>query len=233
MSKKSVVLKVTGQLFLDQDTKQLDRVAADALAQQIKDLEKEFSFGVVMGGGAFFRGNQHNNINLRPNTAHTIGICATVVNSLMLYDIFTQHDINCTILSALDGSFAGLPASQITIDQALHNKQTIIFSGGTGNPYVSTDTSAIVRAKQINASQVWKLTNVSGVYTADPQNNPQAEFIAQLSHQDALDKQLHFMDYTALILAKQEHITIRVFNAFEKESLVRACTDSQHGTIIK
>ena len=84
MSKQSVALKITGQLFLDQSTKQLDRVAADALAQQIKDLEKEFSFGVVVGGGAFFRGNQHNNINLRPNTAHTIGICATIVNSLML-----------------------------------------------------------------------------------------------------------------------------------------------------
>ncbi len=233
MNKKSVVLKITGQFFLDKKTQKLCRTFADGLAQEVKQLTDEYLFSIVMGGGAFFRGNQHNGINLRPNTAHTIGMCATVVNSLMLYDIFVQHGINCTILSALDGSFAGIPASQMTIDSALNEKQIIIFSGGTGSPYVSTDTCAIIRARQLDAQEVWKLTDVPGVFTDDPHCNSTATFIQQLSYQEALDKQLCFMDYTALILAQQERMVIRVFNGFESNALVQASTNNHYGTTIK
>ena len=233
MSKEAILLKITGKLFLDPTTNQLTRVYADSLATQIKTLQERYTFGIVIGGGAFFRGTEHNHaLNLRSAMAHTIGMLATVMSSTMLYDIFYEHGIPCTLLCGFDCSLAGTIVSQPAIDQAYAHQHVIIFGGGTGNPYVSTDTCAVIRAKQMGALQLWKATNVDGVYTADPQQNRSARLLNNVHYHEALDKQLHFMDSTAIVLAQQEKLITRVFNVFSQNAILNAAQDTQWGTII-
>lgn len=233
MSTEALLLKVTGTIFTDQQTGQLTRTHADALATQIKKLHDRYTFGIVIGGGAFFRGTEHNHgLNLRSATAHTIGMLATTMSSAMLYDIFYEHGIPCTLLCGFDCSLVGATVSQPAIDQAQTKNHTIIFGGGTGNPYVSTDTCAVIRAKQMGARQLWKATNVDGVYTADPRQDASAQLLAHVHYHEALDKRLHFMDSTAIVLAQQEKLTTRVFNIFTTDALVKAAQNTPWGTII-
>ena len=147
MSKKAILLKLTGEIFIDQTTGIFTRTLADRIADQIKQLSSTHIFGIVIGGGAFFRGSKDNDqLKLRPPVAHTVGILGTLMNGLMLYDILYSHKIKSSILCAIECPLAGEPLTQYALDNARADNQVIIFSGGTGNPYVSTDTAAIIRA---------------------------------------------------------------------------------------
>jgi uridylate kinase len=233
--REKVLLKVTGTLLQDQKTKQLTRTYIDDLARQIKQLETSYLFGIVVGGGAFFRGAQNNHdLRVRGAIAHTVGMFATVMSSMIFYDIFREHDINTTLLCGFSCPLAGTSVSQYAIDQACAQHQVIIFGGGTGNPYMgTTDTCAVIRAKQLGAQQVWKATNVDGVYTADPHQNHQAKLLPVMTYQEALDKKLQFMDSTAITLAQHEQLTTRVFNIFTQDALIHAARDSQWGTTVR
>ena len=233
MNKRLVLLKLTGTIFCEPKTCKLTRLFADQLAQQLVQLHDRYLFGVVVGGGDFFRGNEHNGtLKIRPCIAHTVGMFGTVMNGLMLYDIFRAHGLQTTLLSALDCAQAGTPISQQAIDRALEEQSTLIFSGGTASPYVSTDTSAIMRALQMGAFQVWKASNIDGVYTDSPTNNPQAQKLAHISYQDVIARQLAFIDHTAIILAQQNNLPIRVFDIFAPNALIKAVDDPQHGSLI-
>ncbi len=234
MSKQAIALKITGELFLDPVTKQFTRRYADSLAIQIKQLSNTHTFGIVIGGGAFFRGNEHNKkLSLRPATAHTIGMIATTMSSLILYDIFNEQNIKSTLLCAFECSLIGKTISQQALDEAQSTDHVIIFGGGTGNPFVSTDTGAVIRAKQLGATQLWKATNVDGVYAADPRLDKTAKRFEQLSYQEVLDKKLQFMDLTAITLAQQEQLTMRIFSAFTQNTLINAAQNGQWGTVLK
>ena len=234
MNKQTIMLKITGELFLDPITKQFTRKYADSLAEQIKQLSNTYTFGIVIGGGAFFRGNKNiKNLALRPTTAHTIGMMATSMSSLLLYDIFNDHTLASVILNSFECTPVGYTVNVQTLDDAHAKNKIIIFGGGTGNPFVSTDTCAIIRAKQIGAQQVWKATTIDGVYSTDPRIDPSAKFIKKLNYQEALDNQLEFMDHTAIILAKQEQIVIRVFDIFAPNALINAAHDKNVGSTIQ
>jgi uridylate kinase len=234
MNTTAIVLKVTGQLFVDAQSQQLTRVHADNLATQLKQLQSNYSFSIVIGGGAFFRGNQHNNVlGIRSATAHTVGMLATTMSSLILYDILYEHDIKSTLLNAFDCALIDKKISQQAIDESHHENRIIIFGGGTGNPFVTTDTCAVIRAQQVGAKQLWKATNVDGIYTADPHFDLQAHIVKQLSYQEALDKKLRFMDHTAITLAQQEGIMCRVFNIFAPNALIHVAHDMRVGSIIQ
>lgn len=233
MATTLVVLKLTGTIFCEPQSNNLTRNFADQLAEQIKQVSNRYTFGIVVGGGDFFRGAEHNgSLKIRPAVAHTVGMFGTVMNGLMLYDILQSHGIATTLLCALDCAHAGMPACQQSIDRALQEQATIIFSGGTAQPYVSTDTCAVMRALQMGASQIWKASDIDGVYTSNPHLDDNAKKLAHISYQDVIARQLTFIDHTAIILAQQHQLPIRVFDIFAPQALIHAADDSHYGSLI-
>ena len=153
MKKKIILLKLTGTIFTDPKTKKMTRSFIDSIIEQLKQLSKSYQIGIVIGGGNFFRGSRDNDtLKLRPSIAHTIGMMGTAMNGLILYDLLEKEDIKTTLFCALNCHDAGKPISQQSIDNALTEKDILIFSGGTGNPYISTDTNAVIRAQEIGCS---------------------------------------------------------------------------------
>ena len=147
------------------------------IAQQIKSLSNQYYFSFVTGAGNIFRGNQHGKaLGLEPKTSHQIGMISTMINGLILKDIFRSEGINCNLLSALHNSQLDTVKNS-NIERNEQAGSYIIFVAGTGNQFFSTDTAAILRGLQINADIVWKATNVDGAYDKDPRTNPNAKKI--------------------------------------------------------
>ncbi|MBY0353392.1 uridine monophosphate kinase [Candidatus Babeliales bacterium] len=229
---KRVLIKISGQLF-DHAGAVFNKEFATALSKQLVELQKTMLFGIVIGGGNFFRGHQHGQqLGLPRSAADTVGMLATMMNGVILHNFLREAGIDALLLSALEAPQVAPSISQQTIDQALRNKQCIIFAGGTGNPFVSTDTNAIIRALQIDADQVWKATNVDAVYDADPSKNVHAKAYKQLSYQEVMSKQLKVMDSAAIALAQEHNVVIRVFDVFAPNALLNAASDQTIGSTI-
>ena len=227
-----ILLKITGEAFLSQD-KKLSPHTINNLIGQLVQLSNTHQFGIVVGGGNFFRGNQHGKqMGITPSIGHSIGILATMMNGLMLKDLLEQQGMPVTLLSALDCPEVGEPISHQIIEKALSCGNTMVFVGGTGIPFFSTDTTAVVRALQIGAKTIWKGTNVDGIYSKDPHEFPDAQFLKELTYKQALNDGLRIMDATAFALAAQNEQTIRVFNIFAPDALLIANENQQFGSRI-
>lgn len=232
-SKKRILLKLTGNVLLTNNGTTLSVDVINAVAQQIKTLEKTHQFGVVIGGGNFFRGAlEGEKLQLAPAVGHQIGMLATLMNGLIIQDVFEKQRLNSTLVSSLTCPSTSPTISQQAVDNALRSKHVLIFAGGTGAPFFTTDTNAVVRALQIGANEVWKATNVDGVYDADPHTHPEAQFIKEISYTNALIKGLSVMDAAAFALASEHKLVIRVFNIFEKNALIQAAKQPLFGSKI-
>lgn len=232
--KKRILLKLTGQLFIDPQTGKPSGALAHSILDQIKRLEPELSISIVVGGGNFFRGRTHQEAyGLSAAAAHEVGMMATVMNGLMLTHLARNHGLDPLHLSAITCSLAE-NISKRSIQEGLSNNRLIIFSGGTGAPFFTTDTNAIIRALSIGAHCIWKGTNVAGVYTDDPHTNSNAVLLETVSYQTALDTKLKIMDDTAYVLGKQHNIPTLVFDIHKPNALMYAArTDAQqYGTLI-
>lgn len=230
---KKILLKISGELF---GSKQgvLDFSVIIPIIEQIKKLQDQFSFGLVIGAGNFFRGAKAGSIlKLSRTTADQVGMLGTLMNGVMLQDIFEQHGIKNTILSALHTPEIGRGVNNHRINTALQNKELIIFTGGTGTPFMTTDSAAVVRALQMNADELWKATKVDYLYDKDPVLFQDAQPIHTCSHQDVLDQKLQAMDLTALTLAAENRLTIRLFNLFKTDALIHVAKDANFGSTIK
>ncbi len=227
---KTILLKISGELLSGAN-------AADSIksiATQIKSLENEVRFGIVIGGGNFFRGrSEGKKLGLRPMVADTAGMLATVMNGVILEDIFTQHDIKVKHISSLHLPAIAPHISNRVLDDAHYKKTCLIFSGGTSNPYFSTDTNAIIRALQMNAACVWKATTVDGLYAEDPNKNTTSKPIKQTNFDDVIAKKLAVMDLTAITLASEHKLPIRIFNLSAPDALIQAARDDDFGSIIR
>jgi uridylate kinase len=233
MSKKTLLIKLTGEIFLSPDQSQVDSGFARAITKQIKQLLTCYTIGIVIGGGNFFRGRREGHaLGLTPAISHQVGMLATVMNGLILYNLLEQEGVSSTLFTALEIPLVGKTASFQEITTAIHDSSCLIFTGGTGNPFFSTDTAAIVRALQMNASEVWKATNVDGVYTADPQKDPEATLLPKTTFTYALEHRLGIMDATALLLAQEHNLTLRIFSSFAHHALIHAAEDPAFGTTI-
>jgi uridylate kinase len=233
MIRKRILLKVTGEVLLSSDKHTLDGNLLGAIAQQIKHLSATHYFGIVIGGGNFFRGSKHGKaLGITPSVGHQIGMLATMMNGLIVKDVFEKNGIDSTIFCAVPASEVGRPISQQAIESALSKEQCMIFTGGTGNPFFTTDTTAVLRGLQIDAHEIWKGTNVDGIYTADPKIDPTASIISRISYQEVLNQRLRIMDATAIALAQEHSLTIRVFNIFKSQAIVHATQSNTFGSII-
>ncbi|MBA3954171.1 UMP kinase [Candidatus Dependentiae bacterium] len=230
--KKTILLKLTGEL-IEQTNAGLNADRIRSLGTQIKELMADYTFALVIGGGNFFRGAQQGNeVAITPQVSHYVGMLATMMNGLIMQDIFEQLGIHTSLFSALDCPEIGLSISAQEIRKAQKNNHCMIFTGGTGNPYFTTDTTAVLRALQINADQLWKGTKVDGIYTKDPQVHHDAEFLRHVSYTTALDLRLGIMDLEAFALAQKHSLSLRVFNIFTENALLRAASESTFGSTI-
>lgn len=233
MGIKTVLLKLTGECFLDPATRQLNGSFIRSIASQIKAMP-DYYFGIVIGGGNFFRGSKEGAaLGLTPSVGHQVGMLATMMNGLLIKDLFEQEEIHCSLFCAVPSPEVGSPISQQAIMTAQAKGHCLIFSGGTGNPFFTTDTTAILRGLQINAQEIWKGTHIDGIYSSDPRKDPHAVLLPSVSYKQALHDDLKIMDATAFALAAQHKLLIRVFNIFEPHALLKVAQDRTFGSCVQ
>ncbi len=238
---KTILLKLSGEILADcsQQGHSCSDGACSAnhqlinITEQLKRLAETHRFGIVIGGGNFFRARHaRQELKLRQPVADAVGMLATAMNGLMLQEYFNQNGLPCVLLSAVPLPSLVAPINQTTIDEAFADGKCIIFCGGTGNPYFTTDTTAILRALQIGATEVWKATNVDYIYDGDPNIDKTCKPLHQITYQDVIQKQLKLMDLTAITLAQQHNIKIRIFNAVAPQALEEAARTPAFGSTI-
>ena len=233
-TKKRILLKLTGKVLIHPKTGLLTLEIINTIMQQLKQLQKTHQFGLVIGGGNLFRGKeQGQQLGITPSVGHHVGMLATMMNGLIITDLFEKHGLATTHFCAFTVPEIAQPISHDRLHNALQNNNLLIFSGGTGNPFFTTDTTAVLRGLQIDAEEIWKGTNVDGIYEADPRVHPDAKLIKSLTYEQALEKKLGILDSTAYVLAQQHQKNIRIFNIFAPDSLLKAAQDTKFGSIIK
>jgi len=224
---QTLLIKISGELF--SDSEQIKSVIT-----QTKTLCLKHKVGIVVGGGNFFRGSKDGGrIGLQKSSAHEIGMLSTIVNGIVLKDFLLQESVSCQILSAFSCPEIASSINQNSIKNSFEENNCVIFVGGTGNPFFTTDTNAVLRAIQIGAKQVWKGTKVDGVYESDPLIEKNSKFYSEISYSQVLEKGLKVIDKTAVTLAQENEIEIRVFNIFEKNALLKAQKDPGFGSTIR
>jgi len=226
--KKCVILKVTGKLFSAEQSKTLNDII-----RQLSLIYRSMCIGIVPGGGNIFRGDEQSSLRgIRSAAGHTMGMLSTMINGVMLHDLLDQANIPSCIMTGLDCPSIGTQPRYDSCKEAFDKEKIIIFAGGTGLPFVTTDTNALIRALQIGAYQVWKATSIDGIYTDDPLKNHLAKKLTTVSYEEAKNLQLAFIDPVARVLAEKHSIPVRMFSIFEPNALVRLAENEPVGSIL-
>jgi len=198
-----------------------------------KILEQDIQLAIVIGGGNIFRGISLGDQGMTRATGDYMGMLATVMNSLALEDAFNKNNIITRVQSAVNVEQIVEPYVRAKALQYLSENKVVIFSGGTGNPFFTTDTAAALRASEIDADIMIKATKVNGIYSDDPIKNPQAIKFDQISFDDVIDKKLKVMDATAFTLCREQSMPIGVINIFKQNSLYNFINkDFTDGTLV-
>jgi len=184
-----------------------------------KILEQDIQLAIVIGGGNIFRGISLGDQGMTRATGDYMGMLATVMNSLALEDAFNKNNIVTRVQSAVNVEQIVEPYVRAKALQYLSENKVVIFSGGTGNPFFTTDTAAALRASEVDADIMIKATKVNGIYSDDPTKNPKAIKFDQISFDDVIDKKLKVMDATAFTLCREQSMPIGVINIFKQNSL--------------
>lgn len=230
---KRVLLKLSGEVLAGDKGFGYHDAVIDTLTDEIVAVHKlGYSLAIVLGGGNIFRGGSWKNQDLNRVVLDSIGMLATVQNALYVAEILESKGIATEVLSSLAVDKVVNRYSPQAATTALEAGKICFLSGGTGNPYFTTDTAAILRALEIKADLVLKATKVDGLYTADPVKDPEARFIPSATFQECVEKRLGVMDLTAFSLAADHHLPLKIFNIATPESLVKAITQADFGTYI-
>lgn len=228
-----VVLKLSGEALLGKETF-IDPETARRIANEVAELNKiHVQVGMVIGGGNFFRGEALSKIGIDRITGDHMGMLGTIMNALAMRDALEQCGVETKILSAIPMS--GI-VDYFDRRKAMHYLEeglVVLFAAGTGNPLVTTDSAASLRAIEVGAEAVLKATSVDGVYSSDPAIDPKAKRYKVLSYQEALTKELGVMDLGAFCQCRDHNIKIRVFNLGRKGALMRVVTGQDEGTLVE
>ena len=228
-----IILKVTGEIFAGPLNFGIDGTTVKAFAQEIKEVkELGCELALVIGGGNIFRGAVASEIGMDRASADTMGMLATVINSLALQDALEKLGVSTRVLSAIEMRQVAEPYIRRRATRHLEKGRVVIFAGGTGNPYFTTDTTASLRAMEIGAEVILKATKVDGVYDADPIKNEGAQKFNELSYIEVLNRELKVMDSTAISLCMDNNLPIIVFNLMEKGNIKRVVSGEPIGTLV-
>jgi len=231
---KRVLLKLSGEAFSGETDYGIDTPTLTRIARQIKQvMGMGGDIAIVVGGGNIWRGAKAEQDGVDRVTADYAGMLATVINALALQDILEREGVTTRTLSAINIQQVAEPYIRRRAIRHLEKGRAVIFAGGTGNPYMTTDTAAALRAIEIEADVLLMTKNkVDGVYSADPLKNPDAKKFDKLTHLEALNMQLEVMDATALSLCLENKLPIIVFDLQANRSLERAILGEPIGTLI-
>ncbi len=228
------LLKVSGEALAGDKGSGLDYRVVETLADEIKGVH---ALGVqlclVVGGGNIIRGATASREGLDRVSADYMGMLATVINALALQDVLEKSGVNTRVMTAIRMESLAEPYIRRRAIRHLEKGRLIIFAGGTGNPFFSTDTAGVLRALEVEADVILKATNVDGIYTSDPRTDPTATFIPELSFQEAIVKNYAVMDANAFGLCKANQLPIIVFNINQPGAIARVLQGERVGTIVR
>lgn len=229
-----VMLKLSGEAFAGSHSFGIDPVMAAYIAEQIHEIHKlNIQLAVVVGGGNIFRGLAASSRGMDRASADYMGMLATVINGLALQNSLEELGMDTRVQTAIEMKEVAEPFIRRRAIRHLEKGRVVIFVGGTGNPYFTTDTAAALRAIEIGAEIMLKATRVDGVYSADPLKVPDAVKFEELSYIEVLNRKLGVMDSTAISLCMDNSFPIVVFNLLEKGSLKRLIMGEKVGTLVR
>jgi len=226
-----VLLKLSGEALMGDDTYGINRATIEGMVRDIAEVvHSGVQLGIVIGGGNIFRGVAGGAVGMDRATADYMGMLATVMNSLALSDAMKHAGLQPRVMSAIAIDQVVESYVRPKALQYLDEGKSVIFAGGTGNPFFTTDTAAALRAAEIGAQVMLKATKVDGIYTADPAMDPKAQRYAHISFDEAIAQRLQVMDATAFALCRDQKMPIRVFSIFKPGALMRVVQGADEGT---
>ena len=232
---KRVLLKLSGEaLGSPGDSRSINPPALTFIAKEIsKGLQRGTRLALVIGGGNIWRGARDGNGMIDRVTSDNMGMLATIINAMALQSALEHEGVSTRVQTAIELSRLAEPFIRRRALRHLEKDRVVIFAGGTGNPYFTTDTAAALRAAEIHADVIFKATQVDGVYTSDPKKDPKAKLITDITYMSAINKGLKFMDASALTLCMENNIPILVFNLHKPGNIRRAMRGEKVGTLIR
>lgn len=230
---RRVLLKLSGEALGGTNGYGISPEVIQDIAMQIRDVRAlGVELVVVVGGGNIFRGLQGSEKGIERATGDYMGMLATVINALAIMDCLEKEGIATRVQSAISMAQICEPFIKRRAERHLEKGRVVVFGGGTGNPYFSTDTAASLRANEIGAEVILKATKVDGIYDSDPKTNPSARRYRQISYADAISKRLKVMDSTAFSLCQDNKMPIIVFDLFKRGNILGVVKGEAIGTLV-
>ena len=230
---KRVLLKLSGEALMGDKGFGIDPDVALAVADEVAEIHAlGVELGVVIGGGNIFRGIRADALDMDRVTADHMGMLATVINSLALQDALEKRGLETRVMSAIEIHQVAEPLIRRRAIRHIEKGRLVIFAAGTGNPYFSTDTAAALRAMEIHAEILMKGTKVGGLYTADPETDPEAERIDKITYLKVLEQRLRVMDATAITTCMDNNLPILIFNLRKQGNMIKAVLGEKIGSLI-
>jgi len=218
---KNIMLKISGESLAGDNEQGFDFDILNDLSNNIKKLaDKKIRISIVLGGGNFIRGSSFSNGVVDRVTSDYMGMLGTVMNSLALQSNLEKVGVPSRVMTAISINRVAEPYIKNKATRHLEKNRVVIFASGTGNPFFSTDTAAVLRASEMKSDIIFKGTKVDGIYEEDPINNPNAKKISEISYNDYLSQEIKVMDSTAISLAKDRSIPIIIFSILNSSNIV-------------
>ena len=229
-----VLLKVSGEALAGDAHRGLDFTVINSVCEVIKKCtDMGVQMGIVIGGGNFWRGVKDGADKMQRSHGDAMGMLATVMNSIAVADALEKHGVDARVLSAVEMNKFCEYFTRDAADRYLNAGKVVIFAAGTGNPYFSTDTGAVLRCVEIEADAILMAKNVDGIYSADPNKDPNAIKFDELTYDEVLARHLKATDTTAMTLAMDNHMTLACFALADPENIIRVICGEKIGTIVK
>jgi uridylate kinase len=229
-----VLLKISGEALAGERGLGFDFPAIDRIADEIQSVvQTGASLGLVIGGGNIVRGSILSKMGMDRVNADYMGMLGTVINALAVQDILERKGLETRVMTAIRMEALAEPYIRRRALRHFEKGRIVIFAAGTGNPYFSTDTAAVLRAIQIKADVIIKATSVDGVYSADPKQDPHAKFYHEISYRDVMLEELKVMDQTAVTLCKENALPLIVLNIHKPGAIAAAVRGERVGTLVK
>ena len=228
---KRVILKLSGEALTGNQKSGYDDAMIEDIARQVKEItDKGIQVGIVIGGGNYWRGRSNDSIDR--TKADQIGMLATIMNCIYVSEIFRSTGIMTNVLTPFECGGITKLFSKDRANKYFSKGMVVLFAGGTGHPYFSTDTGVALRAIEMDADAILLAKAIDGVYDSDPKTNPAAKKYDSISIQEVVDKKLGVIDMTASVMCMENRIPLMVFGLNEKNSIVDAMSGKFNGTVV-
>ena len=233
MKYKRILLKLSGESLMGNENYGIDYNMLSFYSKQIKLISKKIQIAIVIGGGNIYRGDKSKSAGFDRVQGDYMGMLATIINGIALQSALEKEGLQTRMLTAIRMEQIAEPFIRRKAIRHLEKSRIVIFGGGTGNPYFTTDTAATLRAIEIEADVIIKGTRVDGIYDSDPEKNPSAIKFDSITFEEIYDKKLNVMDMTAITLCKENKLPLCVFNMNKENNLLQICLGKKVGTEVK